>query len=96
MLDVIKGERMKKVRLVTRIKWKLMKLMRHTGISWCDWCDMLCFFPNYLEDSTEYVCRHCIDEATECTICDRPTHDDDIRNQFEGDYCTDCWDSCFG
>ena len=87
---------MKKVRLLTRLKWKLQKLMRHTRLSWCDWCDTLCFNPVYIEGETEYVCRHCIKDAQDCSICSRPTHDDFIRNHFEGYYCTDCWEHTFG
>ena len=70
------------------------KLLRKM-FNWCDWCETLCFRPFYTVD-LETVCRHCVDDACECEICDEPVHADFSVDMPEGWYCQDCWDSVYG
>ncbi len=86
---------MKKVRLLTRIKWKLMNFMRGLRLAWCDWCMTLCYSPE-LVVSDQYVCRHCISEdSVECECCNEVFHVDWTYDKPNGAYCTDCKEAIF-
>ena len=71
------------------------KLLRKI-FNWCDWCETLCIRPTYLELTQETVCRHCIEEACDCEVCDELIHADCSVDMPEGWYCQDCWDSVYG
>ena len=75
-------------------KYKLMEdALAFVYIKWCDWCDTLCMKPH--EQESEMICRHCVDDASTCEICDNLVHPDLSVDMPEGWYCQDCWESVY-
>ena len=87
------------VKLSPKIRWFIFKrkLVCFMGFTWCDWCEMLCFRPT--QNNTgydEYICRHCVDDASTCECCENLVHPDCSVDMPEGWYCQDCYDDIYG
>jgi len=86
--------------MTAKMKWrtlkhKLTKPLKFLKITWCDWCDTLCFNP-YITKHDEDVCRHCKDDASTCECCEEITHCDGSVDMPWGWYCQDCYDDTYG
>ena len=85
--------------LPLNVRWFMFKrkLVCFIGFAWCDWCEMLCFRPTQNHTGyDEYICRHCVDDAQSCEVCQGLVHPDYSKDMPEGWYCEDCWDSVYG
>ena len=71
------------IKRTMKLRWYIFKhkVGKFIGLTWCDWCDTLCFKPTILE-SEQKVCRHCIDEDAEiCMCCENLTHYECLTQQ---------------
>ena len=86
-------------KLTPKLRWyilkhKLIKPFKFLKITWCDWCELLCFNP-YLTGHDESVCRHCKDDALSCESCQEIVHPEDSIDMPEGWYHRDCYEHIY-